>query len=116
MMNEENNQINYKEAYEAELKKSTDLFRKIADLEAANEELTFKLNRIYDNKFFKLTKPIRLFAHFLLRQWKRLRNCGNLKDVIAKIKKKKKEAEGYVSLDADDSDKSKKRKKSRRKH
>lgn len=90
-MNEENNQINYKEAYEAELKKSTDLFRKIADLEAANEELTFKLNRIYDNKFFKLTKPIRLFAHFLLRQWKRLRNCGNLKDVIAKIKKKKKE-------------------------
>lgn len=91
MMNEDNNQINYKEAYETEHKKCTDLYRKIADLEAANEELTYKLNRIYDNKFFKLTKPLRRFAHFILRQLRRLKNCGNFKDVIAKIKKKKKE-------------------------
>ena len=52
MMSEESNQINYKEAYEAEHKKCTDLFRKIADLEAANEELNYKLDRIYNNKFF----------------------------------------------------------------
>lgn len=91
MIIEENNQINYKEAYEAEHKKCTDLFRKIADLEAANEELTYKLNRIYENKFFKFTKPFRRFAHFILRQLRRIKNCGNLKDVIAKIKKKKKE-------------------------
>lgn len=91
MINEKNNQINYKEAYEAEHKRCTDLSRKIADLEAANEDLTYKLNRIYNNKFFKFTKPFRRFAHFLLRQWRRLRNCGNIKDVIAKIKKKRKE-------------------------
>lgn len=91
MMSEESNQINYKEAYEAEHKKCTDLFRKIADLEAANEELNYKLDRIYNNKFFKFTKPFRLFAHFILRQFRRLKNCGNFKDVIAKIKKKRKE-------------------------
>ena len=91
MKNEENVGIDYKAAYETEHKKCTDLFRKIADLEAENEELTYKLNRIYNNKFFKFTKPFRRFAHFVLRQFRRIKNCGNLKDVIAKIKKKKKE-------------------------
>ncbi len=88
---QENNQIDYKKAYEEERKKSTDLFRRIADLEAQNEDLEFKLNRIYNNKLFKFTKPFRRFAHFILRQIRRIRNCGNLKDVIAKIKKKNKE-------------------------
>ncbi len=91
MNNQENNQIDYKKAFEEERKKSTELFRKIADLEAKNEDLEYKLNRIYNNKFFKFTKPFRRFAHFVLRQIRRVRNCGNLKDVIAKIKKKNKE-------------------------
>lgn len=88
---EENNQINYQKAYENEHKKCTDLFRRIADLEAENEELSYQLNRIRNNKFFKMTKPFRKFAYFVLRQFRRLKNCGNIKDVIAKIKKKKKE-------------------------
>ena len=91
MNNQETNQIDYRKAYEEEHKKCTELFRKIADLEAQNEDLNFKLNRIYNNKFFKFTKPFRRFAHFVLRQIRRIRNCGNLKDVIAKIKKKNRE-------------------------
>ena len=88
MNQQENQEMDYKKAYEEEHKKCTDLFRKIADLEAANEDLTYKLDRIYNNKFFKLTKPFRRFAHFVLRQLRRIKNCGNFKDVIAKIKKK----------------------------
>ncbi len=88
---EDNNQINYKEAYLAEHKKCTDLFRKIADLEAQNEELTYQLGRIKNHKLWKMSAPFRKFAHFVLRQFRRVKNCGNLKDVIAKIKKKKEE-------------------------
>lgn len=91
MDQKENNQSDYKKAFEEEHKKCTQLYRQIADLEAQMEELTDKLNRIYDNKMFKATKPLRQAAHFFLRQFRRLRNCGNFKDVLAKIKKKKKE-------------------------
>ncbi len=91
MNHQENQEMDYKKAYEEEHKKCTDLFRRIADLEAANEDLTYKLDRIYNNKLFKITKPFRWFAHFVLRQLRRLKNCGNLKDVIAKIKKKNRE-------------------------
>ena len=91
MNTQETNQIDYRRAYEEEHKKCTELFRTIADLEAENEDLKFKLDRIYNNKFFKITKPFRKFAHFILRQIRRVRNCGNFRDVIAKIKKKNRE-------------------------
>ena len=91
MSTQETNQIDYRRAYEEEHKKCTELFRTIADLEAENEDLKFKLDRIYNNKFFKITKPFRKFAHFILRQIRRVRNCGNFRDVIAKIKKKNRE-------------------------
>ena len=91
MNTQETNQIDYRRAYEEEHKKCTDLYRTIADLEAENEDLKFKLDRIYNNKFFKITKPFRKFAHFILRQIRRVRNCGNFRDVIAKIKKKNRE-------------------------
>ena len=91
MNTQEMNQIDYRKAYEEEHKKCTELYRKLADLEAQNEDLNFKLNRIYNNKFFKFTKPFRRLAHFVLRQIRRIRNCGNFKDVIAKIKKKNRE-------------------------
>ena len=91
MKNEETFEINYKEVYEAEHKKYTELFEQIADLEAKNEELQYQLDRIHNNKLFKLSAPFRRFAHFVLRQIRRVKNCGNFKDVIAKIKKKNKE-------------------------
>ena len=91
MKNEETFEINYKEVYEAEHKKYTELFEQIADLEAKNEELQYQLDRIHNNKLFKLSAPFRRFAHFILRQIRRVKNCGNFKDVIAKIKKKNKE-------------------------
>ena len=91
MKNEETNLIDYKEAYAAEHKMCTELVRKVADLEAKNEDLQFQLDRIYNNKLFQMSKPIRRFAHFVLRQLKRVKNCGSPKAFIAKVKKKNKE-------------------------
>lgn len=88
---EETKQIDFQKAYEEEVRRCTDLCCQIADLEAEKEDLTYQLDRIRNNKFFKATKPLRKAAHFVLRQYRRVRNCGNLKDVLAKIKKKKRE-------------------------
>ncbi len=88
---EQNNQIDYQKAYEASVRNCTDLVQRIADLEAQNEELAFQLARIRNNKVFKLSAPFRKAIHFVLRQFRRAKNCGNFKDVIAKIKKKNRE-------------------------
>lgn len=88
---EKTKQIDFQKAYEEEVRRCADLCCQIADLEAEKEDLTYQLDRIRNNKFFKATKPLRKAAHFVLRQYRRVRNCGNLKDVLAKIKKKKRE-------------------------
>ncbi len=85
------NQIDYKKAYEEEHKKCSDLYRQIADLEADNEDLSFQLNHIKNSRFWRMGAPFRKAGQQVIRQYRRVRNCGNLKDVIAKIKKKNKE-------------------------
>ena len=45
--------LNYREAYEKEHIKTADLAERVAVLEARNEELTFKLNRIKNNPLCK---------------------------------------------------------------
>ena len=81
--------MDYKEAYEKEHIKTADLAERVAVLEAKNEELTFKLNRIKNNPLWKAASPLRKCMHFAIRQKDRLKNCGNLKGVIAKLKYKK---------------------------
>ena len=78
----------YKEAYEKEHIKTADLAERVAMLEAKNEELTFKLNRIKNNPLWKMSSPLRKGMHFAIRQRDRLKNCGNLRGVVAKIKYK----------------------------
>ncbi|MBO5056601.1 MAG: glycosyltransferase family 2 protein [Lachnospiraceae bacterium] len=85
--NQEN--YDYKEAYEKEHIKTADLAERVAVLEAKNEELTFKLNRIKNNPLWKLSSPLRKCMHFVIRQRDRVKNCGNLRGVIAKLKYKK---------------------------
>ncbi len=80
--------MDYKEAYEKEHIKTADLAERVAVLEAKNEELTFKLGRIKNNPLWKASAPLRKGMHFVIRQRDRLKNCGNLKGVVAKIKYK----------------------------
>lgn len=81
--------VDYKEAYEKEHIKTADLAERVAVLEAKNEELNFKLNRIKNNPLWKATAPLRKGMHFAIRQKDRLKNCGNLRGVVAKLNYKK---------------------------
>lgn len=81
--------MDYKEAYEKEHIKTADLAERVAVLEAKNEELSFKLNRIKNNPLWKASAPLRKCMHFAIRQKDRLKNCGNLRGVAAKLKYKR---------------------------
>ena len=49
----------YRAAYEKEHIKTADLAERVAMLEAKNEELAFKLDRIRNNPLWKATAPLR---------------------------------------------------------
>lgn len=83
--------MDFKEAYEKEHLKSAQLAGRVADLEAANEELQFKLDRIKKNPLWKMSKPARNVVHYLLRQKQRLANCGGPRGIVAKLDYKKRE-------------------------
>ncbi len=83
--------IDYKEAYEKEHIKCADLAGRVAELEEKNEELNFKINRIKNNPIWKMSAPLRKVMHYCIRQKDRLRNCGNLRGIWAKVKYKRRE-------------------------
>ena len=85
------NRMEFKEAYEKEHIKCADLAGRIAELEEKNEELNYKINRIKTNPIWKMSAPFRKAMHYCIRQKDRLRNCGNLRGVWAKIKYKERE-------------------------
>ena len=80
--NEQEELAFYKSAYECEKEKRIELEQKVENLQA-------KLDRIYENKYFKATKPLRVFAYFLLRNIKRVKNLGNVKGVLKKLNQKR---------------------------
>lgn len=86
-------EMEYKEAYEQEHLKCADLAARIAELEAKNEELEWKLGRIKNNPLWKASKPARNAVHWAIRQKDRLANCGGIKGVIHKLGYKKRERE-----------------------
>lgn len=81
--------LHYREEYEKEHLKNADLAGRVADLEAKCDDLTFQLNRIKNNPLWKMSSPLRRCMHFVIRQKDRLKNCGNIRGVLAKIKYKK---------------------------
>lgn len=83
--------MDYKEAYEKEHIKNADLAGRIADLEAQNEELQFKIDRIKKNPLWKASKPFRSIMHWGIRQGRRIKNCGGPRGIAAKISYKKRE-------------------------
>lgn len=85
--------IDYKEMYEKEHIKCADLAERVADLEEKNDTLQFKIHRIKNNPLWKLSAPFRKFLHFCIRQKDRVKNCGNIKGIVAKIRYKKRERE-----------------------
>ena len=90
--------MDYREEYEKEHLRNADLAGRVADLEARCDDLNYKLNRIKSNQLWKASAPARKCIHFLIRQKTRIKNCGNIKGVIAKLKYKQIERqamEGY---------------------
>ncbi len=79
-------EVDYREAYEKEHLRNADLAGRVADLEAKCDELTYKLNRIKKNPLWKASAPLRRCMHFVIRQRSRLKNCGNLRGVLRKLK------------------------------
>ncbi len=88
--------MDYKQAYEKEHIKCADLAGRVAELEEKNDELNFKLNRIRNNPLWKISAPLRRVMHYCIRQRGRLKNCGNLRGVWAKIKYKEREREAMT--------------------
>ena len=83
----------YREAYEREHIKNADLAARIADLEAKNEELEWKLDRIKSNPLWKASKPARDVIHWGIRQKDRISNLGSPKGILQKIDYKRRERE-----------------------
>ncbi len=83
--------MDFKEAYEKEHLKNAELAGRIADLEAKNEDLQYKLDRIKKNPLWKMSKPARDVMHYLIRQKQRLSNCGGPRGVLQKLNYKKRE-------------------------
>ncbi len=88
-MDKKQEDMDYRKAYEKEHLRNADLAGRVADLEARCDDLAFKLNRIKSNPLWKMSAPLRRFLHFTVRQWTRLKNCGNLRGVIGKLRYKK---------------------------
>lgn len=98
-MNETMEQL--QDALRAERDKNMDLAGRIADLEAANEELEFKLNRIKKNPLWKMSAPARKCIHFVLRQRTRVKNLGGLRGIPAKLAYKKREKQAMRNYGTD---------------
>ena len=81
----------YKKAYEKEHIKCEDYAERIAQLEEEKDYLQFRLDRIHNNPLWKHTKKLRNGMHFLTRQICRIKNCGGMKGIKAKLAYKKRE-------------------------
>ncbi len=84
----------YQDAYEKEHYKAVYLANRVAELEDQVDDLQFKLNRIKNNPIWKASGPARKCMHFVIRQKDRLKNCGSLSGVIAKVRYKSLGKEG----------------------
>ena len=87
----------YKDLYEKERSKCEELTARVVDLEAANADLTYKLDKIRKSKLWKSIYPIRLAYSHLKNLVTRIKRYGNLKNLMAKIKSKRIEKAAYKS-------------------
>ena len=91
-MSEASAEIDFQEAYEKEHLKNARLAERIALLEEQNDLLEFKLNRIKTNPLWVYTGPLRRIMHSFIRQVNRVKNCGGLRGIPAKLDYKRRES------------------------
>ncbi len=84
-------EIQYKQAYEKEHEKCANYAQRIAELEEENDYLTFRLDRIHNHPLWKNTALMRKGMHYCTRQITRVKNCGGLRGIKAKLAYKKRE-------------------------
>jgi len=84
-------EMDYKSAYEKEHLKCADYAERIAQLEEKNDYLQFRLDRIHNNALWKATGGLRKGVHYVKRQTDRVKNCGGLRGIKAKLAYKKRE-------------------------
>ncbi len=84
-------EIDYRQAYEIEHQKNAALAERVAELEDANGDLQFKIDRIKNNPLWKVSKPARDVMHAMKRQMDRVHNLGGVRGFFAKLDYKKRE-------------------------
>lgn len=87
----EKEEMTLKEMYDNEHLRNADLAGRVAELEAKVDDLNYQLNRIKSNPVWKASKPARKCMHFVIRQTRRIKNCGSLRGIASKIEYKKHE-------------------------
>ncbi len=93
MMENGNEQIDYKQAYEQEKARAASLAGRLADAKNEADNLQFQLDRIKNNPMWKASKPLRQAMHWGMRNYRRLRNLGGPRGIARKLKQKKIEAQ-----------------------
>ena len=79
----------YRDAYEREREKNRVLSGKLADAEQKEAELGERLGRIKGSVFWRMSKPLRSFVHWVQRTKQRLGYYGGPKGIIRKLNAKK---------------------------
>lgn len=86
--NKENLLEYYKDAYDRERQRNSELSDALADANAKAAELSAQLRRIKGNPLWKLSKPFRVVMHFFIRNYQRLAAHGNPRGIAHKLKSK----------------------------
>ena len=96
-VNQEEQLLFYKQAYENERKKSAKLAQRLSDANMQVEDLNGKLERIKNSGAWKLSKPLRSAYHFAKRTSQRVGNYGSPKGIARKVRSKmiEKQARAY---------------------
>ena len=87
-MTEEEKIRYYKDAYERERRRGEALSSKLAEAEQKDAELEERLGRIKGSIFWRMSKPLRVFVHWVRRTRERLGYYGNFKGIMRKLNAK----------------------------
>ena len=88
-MTEEEALRSYRDAFERERQKNRVLSGKLADAEQKEAELGERLGRIKGSVFWRMSKPLRSFVHWVQRTRQRLGYYGGPKGIARKLNAKK---------------------------
>lgn len=78
----------YRNAYEEEKKKNLALTEKLAAAAEEERRLQEQIDRIKGGTLWKLSKPVRVCIHFLIRTKDRVKRCGSPRGIARKLKSK----------------------------